>query len=46
MLCCQKGVYLISLFIGKLGIGSHECSFYLVVEEAPILPQLASFFDH
>lgn len=27
----QSGVYLVSLFLGKLCLGSHECSFDLVI---------------
>jgi hypothetical protein len=39
----QQGINLVSLFLGKLSVGSHKCSFDFAVEETFILPQLASF---
>jgi hypothetical protein len=41
----QQDRYLVSFFLGKLCVGSHECSFDLVVQEAIILPWLTSFSD-
>jgi len=41
----QQDRYLVSLFLGKLCVGSHECSFDLIIQEAFILPWLTSFFD-
>jgi hypothetical protein len=39
----HKRIYLVSLFLGKLFVGSHKCSFDLADQEALILPQLTSF---
>ena len=39
----QKRIYLVSLCLGKLFVGSHKCSFDLAVLEALILPQLTPF---
>ena len=33
---------MVSLMVGKLCVGTHECSFDLVVGEALILPQLTA----
>lgn len=35
-------INLVSLYLGKLCVGSHNCSFDLAVRESLILPQLAS----
>ena len=37
-----KHIYLISLFLDKLFVGSQKCSFNLAVREALILPHLTS----
>lgn len=39
----HKRIYLVSLFLGKLVVDSHKCSFALPVQEALVLPQLPSF---
>jgi hypothetical protein len=39
----QKRANLVSLGLGKLGVGSHKRSFDLADQEALILPQLISF---
>jgi hypothetical protein len=39
----QQRIYLVSLCLGKLGVGSHKCSFDLADQEALMLPQLTSF---
>jgi hypothetical protein len=41
----QKRVNLLSLGLGKLGVGSHKRSFDLADQEALILLQLTSFYD-
>ncbi len=44
VVCCfHKGINLVSLFLGKLCVGSHRCSFDLVVLEAQMLQQLTSY---
>ena len=39
----HKRINLVSLFLGKLFVGSHKRSFDLADQEALILPQLTSF---
>jgi hypothetical protein len=43
MIHFHQRINLVSLFLGKLFVGSHKCSFDLADQEALILPQLTSF---